>query len=64
MRTSLASETRPAVCYTHQDRPAVFVRIEQRTKPVPSTVRRKLCTECADKPNRDPGVKDAQLRRL
>lgn len=64
MRTSLASERTPRPCYTHKDRPATFIRIEQRTKPIPQTARIPQCDECAGKPNRDPGVKDAQVRRL
>lgn len=65
MNTRLASEhTGPRMCYTHQDRPALFVRITKRTKPIPQTVRAPQCEECANKPGNGPGVMDSTVRRI
>lgn len=53
------------MCYTHSDRPATFVRIEQRSKPVIQTRRIPQCEQCAsEKPKRDAGLIDVTVRKL
>lgn len=64
MKTMLTSEA-PRPCYVHQDRPAVFVRIEERIKPIPQTRRIRQCKECADRrERRDDGLVSSQLVQL
>jgi hypothetical protein len=49
IRQQLASEAAPRHCYYHQDRPAQFVRVEDRAKPLRARYRVPECRECADR---------------